>query len=518
MPHTNPRYTADICLVLEGTYPYVRGGVSTWVHQLLEMYPQWKFSLFYLGAQRDPANKPKYVMPPNVVQLVEVYLFDETTKEAGSAKPNPARWRPIYENLRRLGVRAPKGDLHDLHVLRSVLESIGSEANVSFEAFWHHPETWSVVRELYERYAAEDSFLDFYWTLRFLIQPLWRLARAIPQLPVARVYHTACTGYAGLAAALAADRFKSPLILTEHGIYLRERIADICRSRWIPDQRYQYPGLNDPLGTLRRLWIGFFDVAGRMSYAQSSTIISLFEKNARAQERFGANPDRLAVIPNGIRTEALDPLYTLRQERRSAEPDSKVVGFLGRVVSIKDVKTLLRTTARVLSLLPETKFLIAGPADEEPEYYRECLDLAEQLHLGEKVKFLGSQQLADFLPTIDIMILTSFSEGLPFVILEALAAAIPVVSTDVGACSELINGSSEEKPSLGPAGLVAPVGNVEELAAHVIRILSNQELLNTMGEAGMSRVTKYYHEDSIKEQYAELYELHLRPKGKPAAT
>ena len=188
------------------------------------------------------------------------------------------------------------------------------------------------------------------------------------------------------------------------------------------------------------------------------------------------------------------------------------------MVSIKDVKTLLRTTARVLSLLPETKFLIAGPTDEEPEYYRECLDLAEQLHLGEKVKFLGSQQLADFLPTIDIMILTSFSEGLPFVILEALAAAIPVVSTDVGACSELINGSSEEKPSLGPAGLVAPVGNVEELAAHVIRILSNQELLNTMGEAGMSRVTKYYHEDSIKEQYAELYELHLRPKGKPAAT
>ncbi len=495
---------ADICLVLEGTYPYVSGGVSTWVHQIINMFPQWNFALFFLGAQRDPKAKYKYTLPANVVSVEEVFLFDTASDDKGMGGIS-SDWRPFYENVRKLCVRKPLGDGHDLDLVRSLVQHITDRPRVSFETFWTHEETWNVLLEIYHRYAPEDSFLDFYWTTRFLIQPIWRLARGLQRLPKARTYHTACTGYAGLAAAIAGVEMQRPMLLTEHGIYLRERIADICRSPWIPDQLVRRPNLNEPLSTLRRLWIGFFDFIGRLCYHQSADIVSLFENNARAQIHFGADPARITIIPNGIRTEQFVPLKDKRAARRKENPNSKVVGFLGRVVSIKDVKTLLRTARKVCNILPDALFLIAGPPDEEPEYYQECLELMSQLNIDDHVDFLGPTDRNEFLPQLDVMILTSFSEGLPFVIIESLAAGVPVVSTDVGACSELLNGRSGESPAYGPAGLIAEIANSDELAAHIVKVLTDNTLLDQFTEAGLKRVETLYHENAIREAYEKLY-------------
>lgn len=499
---------ADICLVLEGTYPYVSGGVSTWVHQIISMFPDWTFALFYLGAQKDPKAQAKYVLPRNVVSLEEVYLFDDAP-DGGILGGIGSRWQPFYGNVRKLGVRVPTGDAYDLDLLRSLLQHVADHSRVSFETFWGHEETWSVLQEIYHRYARDESFLDFFWTVRYLIQPMWKLARAMDRLPAAHVYHSACTGYAGIAAAMASASTQRPMLLTEHGIYLRERIADICRSPWIPDQLVRRPGMDEPLGLLRRLWIGFFNVVGRMAYQQSSTIVSLFEKNAQAQQHFGADPAKITIIPNGIRTEDFQAARQQRELRRQQQPGSQVVGFLGRVVSIKDVKTLLRTARKVCDVLPKAIFLIAGPADEEPEYFQECQELMQQLALGPHVKFIGPVQRNEFLPAIDVMILSSISEGLPFVIIESLAAGVPVVSTDVGSCSELLNGRHGESPAYGPAGLIAEIGSSDELAAHLIQVLINGSLLDTMSAAGLKRVEHLYHEAAIQDAYRKLYSHHL---------
>lgn len=496
--------TADICLVLEGTYPYVSGGVSTWVHQIINMFPQWRFALFYLGAQRDPKASYKYKLPANVVAVEECFLFDAASDDSGHGGIG-GDWRGFYETMRTLCERRPAGDAQDLELVRSLIHHITAHPRVSFETFWRHEHTWNVLLETYQRYASEDSFLDFYWTTRFLIQPIWRLARGLERLPKARTYHTACTGYAGLAAAIAGLETKRPVLLTEHGIYLRERIADICKSPWIPDQLVRRPNLNEPLSTLRRLWIGFFDFIGKLCYHQSADIVSLFENNARAQIHFGADPARITIIPNGIRTEQFVALKDKRAERRRQNPNSKVVGFLGRVVSIKDVKTLLRTARKVVNVLPDAVFLVAGPPDEEPEYYQECLALMKQLNIDDHVDFLGPTDRNEFLPQLDVMILSSISEGLPFVIIESLAAGVPVVSTDVGSCSELLNGRHGESPAFGPAGLIAEVANSDELAAHLVRVLTDASLLDRFTEAGLRRVESLYHENAIRDAYQALY-------------
>jgi polysaccharide biosynthesis protein PelF len=186
---------ADICIVLEGTYPYVSGGVSTWVHQILEMFPEWKFSLFFLGAQHDPAAKYKFTLPSNVVAVEEAYLF-ETKPESVLLPGGVGKWNRFYETIRRMGLRNATKDSHDFTLLCELMQHIEQHPRVTFETFWKAPETWSVVRELYDRNASEESYLDFFWALRFLIQPMWQLARSLTRLPEARLYHTACTGYA----------------------------------------------------------------------------------------------------------------------------------------------------------------------------------------------------------------------------------------------------------------------------------------------------------------------------------
>lgn len=502
---------ADVCLLLEGTYPYVSGGVSTWVHQLLTAYPDLKFAIFYIGGQRDPAAQFKYKVPENVIAIEEIYLFDPAPKSLKVLPGLPSSWKNFHGMLRKLLVRLPDGSRHDLDILLPLIRHIAENDSVSFDYFWQHRETWSVLQEVYERYAPEDSFLHFFWTVRYLIEPVWKLARYLSRVPQAKVYHSACTGYAGFLGALITKEFGKPLLLTEHGIYLKERMADIYRSRWIQEFPPLRPQLTEPLGNLRRMWIGFFDLLSRLCYHSSSQIVSLFGKNARVQEHFGADPASITIIPNGIATESCDALREARRLRREQHPGSAVVGFLGRVVSIKDVKTLLRAARFVVDQLPHARFLIAGPTSEEPEYFAECTDLTRQLHIEPNVEFMGLRNRNDVLPLMDVMVLTSISEGLPFVALESLASGVPMVSTDVGACRELLEGRPDETPALGPAGLITEIGNTDQIARALVRVLSDATLQQQMSDAGRARVETYYHERGVLDSYRKLYEQFMAP-------
>lgn len=502
----NQPHVADICLLLEGTYPYVSGGVSTWVHQILTAFPDLRFSIFYLGGQRDGNATRKYQIPANVASFEEVYLFDpQDFHPKGRRGGVPSSWNSFYTQLRKLFVHTPSGSSHELDTIVPLIEHIMACRGVTFEEFYHAPQTWGVLRELYDRYSPDESFLHFFWTCRYLVEPLWKLARALPRVPKARLYHTACTGYAGFLGSIISHQTGAPLLLSEHGIYLKERIQDIYRSPWITDTPPLRPSITEPLGSFRTLWIGFFDVLARLCYSKSSEIVSLFSRNAAVQQHFGANPEKISIVANGIAVASCDSLMELRALRKSQNPTSHVVGFLGRIVSIKDVKTLLRAARLVCDVLPDATFLVAGPGTEEPEYLKECLDLAGQLQLDQNVKFLGIMKRDDVLPLMDVMLLTSVSEGLPFVILEAMAAGVPIVTTDVGACRELVEGRPDESPPLGGCGIVTEIGNTEQIARALLWILRNPSLQDQMSRSGRERVHRCYDEQDTLNGYRQIY-------------
>jgi glycosyltransferase involved in cell wall biosynthesis len=161
--------------------------------------------------------------------------------------------------------------------------------------------------------------------------------------------------------------------------------------------------------------------------------------------------------------------------------------------------------------------MISGPTEEEPEYYRECVALSEQLGLQEKVTFTGPVARDDFFPAIDVMMLTSISEGLPFVVIESLASGVPVVSTDVGACAEILEGAPDESPNLGAAGILAGVGSAEELALACVRLLKDEALLEDMSRVGRRRASLYYHEREVISAYRNLYQSLLSSAAARAA-
>ena len=136
----------------------------------------------------------------------------------------------------------------------------------------------------------------------------------------------------------------------------------------------------------------------------------------------------MRIIPNGIDYDRFSALPRIAQGRRPT------VALIGRVVPIKDVKTYIQACALLCRDNPEVEALIMGPEDEDPAYAAECRQLAADLGLNGNLRFTGRVRLDDYLPRIDAIVLSSISEAQPLTVLEAGAAGIPSVVTDVGAC------------------------------------------------------------------------------------
>jgi glycosyltransferase involved in cell wall biosynthesis len=119
---------------------------------------------------------------------------------------------------------------------------------------------------------------------------------------------------------------------------------------------------------------------------------------------------------------------------------------------------------------------------------------------------MGPQSAAELYGDHDVVVLTSFSEGQPLVILEAHAAGIPVIATDVGACRELLEGGCDHDRALGPSGIVTRVGNAAEVAAALVELAESATLRHALGEAGRARVDVYYRKSQMIGRYRGLYQ------------
>jgi glycosyltransferase involved in cell wall biosynthesis len=174
-------------------------------------------------------------------------------------------------------------------------------------------------------------------------------------------------------------------------------------------------------------------------------------------------------------------------------------------VPIKDVKTFIRAVKIVVAALPGARAVIAGPGDEDPEYLAECQALAATLGVAERVEFTGRVDVKQIYPRIDVLVLTSISEGLPLVILEAAAAGIPVVSTDVGACRELLEGRLPADRALGASGLVTGLADPAATARAILGLARDPGLREEMGRAARARVRAHYQEADLIRRYREIY-------------
>lgn len=470
-----------ICVICEGCYPFVAGGVSSWLQSLMTAMPEHTFTIWAIGAQEKQKGHFAYQLPKNVDGIRDVYL-DAVLNERTSSR----------RRSRRL-------DDSQKEAIRALLNCAAPDWKVIFRLFGQ-----SRVRNiefllsddfltLLEEVCAKDfpfvGFTDYFWTIRSMFLPLLYLMGEEP--PEADLYYSVSAGYAGVLGSMASVRTHKPFLLTEHGIYTREREEEILRTNWVP------PHFKD-------LWINMFYMFTRCAYQHAQCVTSLFYRASLIQQEIGCPKSKCRVVPNGVQYERFCQIPF-------KQPDGFVdIGAVVRLVPIKDIKTMLYAFAMVSSEHPNTRLHIMGPTDEDEEYYEECLQLKESLGL-ENVVFTGRVNVLEYLEKIDFTLLTSISEGQPLAVLEAMAAGRPAVTTDVGCCRELLDGVDD---GLGKAGICVPVMHQTALAEAMMTLCENEPLRMQMGRVGKKRVETSYRLDTMLQRYQEIFSGAVnKPKG-----
>jgi len=510
----DPASVPDVCLLVEGTYPFVSGGVSSWVHDVICGHPDLTFAVLYVGSYPGAHGEPRYQLPKNVVALHQVFCQESAIAPldgAGraslreqiralrteiDARPSASR---VLAGLERMHVRGEAG--------AEVLAALACN-DLTMPELMHGRSSFQLLTTIAERVAPDAPFLDLFWHYRAIFAPVLRLLAA-PTV-VARSYHAVATGYAGLLAALWSYRTGRPLMVTEHGIYARERDMELARADWIRDEA---GGVSEPRTTwaprispLRRLWSSFFKALSRIAYVQARHIITLSDANRSKQIADGAPPEKIEIVPNGVALHSATP--PARGEEGGdvvALPTGRLrVGFVGRVVPIKDLVTFIRACDLALGAV-DIEARVIGPADEDPGYAARCRQLVARLGRTSAIQFLGPMPPAKIYGEVDVVVLTSFSEGQPLVILEAYTWGLPVIATDVGACREMVEGRTAEDRAIGPSGFVTRVAAPKETAAAIVRLARDVRLRWRMGAAGHQRVTAYYQRRDMLGRYHALY-------------
>jgi len=500
-----PPPATDVCLVLEGTYPYVAGGVSSWVHDLLRCMPEVGFALLHIGPLPGANGPARYLVPANVTCLLEEYChvgsppLDAASREqlrsqlAGrirvTRRSHPVRSRTLGA-LRRLHLEDTMDD--------QLIEDLAA-GDLDVDQLLHGDDAFEVLTEVYRARAPSAPFLDFFWHFRSMHVPLVRLLAA--ELPRAQIYHSVSTGYAGALAAVASKRSGRPMLLTEHGIYARERDMELSRASWIDEPREDLRLPAQATSPLRRFWSRFFTRLSHIAYWQSKLIVTLSKGNRTKQVTDGAPLDRTLIVANGVDVDHLTSLYGAPVARAPTTPLR--VGFVGRVVPIKDVITFIKACDLALRDVP-LSIEIIGPSEEDPAYARRCRELVHTLGRDDSIQFVGPRPLAEIYDHLDLVVLTSFSEGQPLVILEAHAAGVPVIASDVGACREMLEGDGDDR-EIGPSGIVTRVASPEATAAAIVKLARDGELRERMGKAGRARVQASYTKMRMISAYRSMY-------------
>jgi glycosyltransferase involved in cell wall biosynthesis len=213
--------------------------------------------------------------------------------------------------------------------------------------------------------------------------------------------------------------------------------------------------------------------------------------------------EKVLWIGNGVdpRLFGLPPREDLRVELGLA-PENKVVGFIGRLVREKGVEELFEVMGKVVQEMPTAKLLVVGDtlgSDRDCRVIGRLKKLINYERLQNAVLFAGFREdIAELLAVMDVFVLPSHREGMPRTVLEAMAARKPVIATDIRGCREEV--------VHGVTGLLVPVGDSDELAKAILKLLGNDELARRMGEAGRKRVETEFDEKLALERQSKVYD------------
>jgi polysaccharide biosynthesis protein PelF len=475
-----------ILLITEGTYPFAVGGVSSWCDLLLRELTDFAWQVLPIVA--PTMRRPAYELPAHADLTDRIELWSE-------ALPRP-RWRArggrgLHMDLPGVLVRELIGWKRDGGALLDSLLWCRRHPE-SIRRVFRSARGWAAfrdgLRDVLDEQVAEAARPPDLDALEgaMLYQTLYWIARtAGAPTPPTDLLHVTAAGWAGIPALVHKALHGTPMLLTEHGVYVREAYLGAARSSDSPGTRF--------IST--RLALGL----ARAAYAAADVVSPVTDANACWEQGLGVDADRISVIYNGLRP----------PPPPAPPPGNRTVVSVGRIDPLKDVHCMLHVAARTLRSVPDARFLHFGPVTDGQEVYGDsCLALHQRLGLGDRFRFMGrTTDPHGVVREADVVIMTSISEGLPMSILEAMGQGRPVVATGVGGVGDVVKG----------CGVVRPPGDVHGLATAVATLLRNPGLAWMLGERGYRRLGRLFNEATCVEAYRDL--LHgIIAGNEPSAT
>jgi len=484
----------SVLLILEGTYPYNGGGVSTWAHILCNQVSTVDYTLYSINS--DLENKSRYKLSENIKDIIQVPLWtpdepydyrsygEEYYKTVGKKEWTTnqivkRKFVPLFKRLLKI-IYSEVQNMRDLDALFKELclyfEHYDYKETMRNEYVWiTYRGTISklIVSERNPDASLIDLTTGLRWIYRFLI-PL-----AIVNIPRVDIAHLTLSGFVLIPALIANYKYGTKIMLTEHGVFIRERLLAISNS--------EYPFF------LKNLLIKFSEAMTRLVYYKAVTIVSVNNFNKKWEIMYGADPAKIQVVYNGIDTDLFQP-----KEKPAHLLNIPTVVAAARIFDLKDIITMIRSCAVVTKEIPGVQYLIYGDDQAVPEYTEECLNLIKELNLQDNFKLMGPRpDPHNIFPEGDISILTSISEGFPYTVLESMSCGVPVVATDVGGVNEALGEG---------CGYACKPKDAEEIGQRVIDILYNDDLRKNMGLNARGRVLENFTIDKFIAQYEEVYD------------
>lgn len=496
----------DIAIITEGTYPYVKGGVSSVVHQVIEAHPDFSFGIIHICWDRNSPSKNQYSHLSQIKWVYPVYLTESGCDVCSDYFLNTL-WMFPNQTID-----------HAISDFFAALDEVNHGNFKRFREIYHkyfNPLTRHLdFRSIFKTKNFLHYSLNKYKNLNISLDQLFWMQKELfslgfslleKQYPKACVYHSHTSGYAGLVATLAAIQNESQFVLTEHSLY----IQDITSS-------FNKDGLRSEKEIVKNnLWKSWFQQMGRIIYNECCYSTYLFQDIIPHAIKLGSHAQKVRIIPNGVDFHKFSKVREVQLERQKKRRENTLdepwqIILLGRIVPVKGVLDLIHATNK-LQERGSFKFHInlVGPIEEDRDYFRQCQTLVNDYGLAQIITFQGTQDVIKVLEVMDIMVLSSHSEALPVAILEAMACGIPVVGTDVGAMKQILQDPLFENKScqiIGPAGVLVRSRDPMSLAGAILNIIKDISLFHEFAKNGPLRIRHSYSAEKVLSLYRKLYE------------
>jgi polysaccharide biosynthesis protein PelF len=480
----------SVLLTTEGTYPFAKGGVSTWCHVLTQQLSEIDFKILAIAA--NPYLDNKYNLAANVKQLIKIPLW-------GTDDPVEYSWRDPFSEAIKCKLATTDSIIAGkfIPLFDRFLDGVLSEhtdidrlgklllaVHEYFLGFDYHKTMTSdrvwicFVHIMQKRMKFEEVTLDeIVEAMRLLYRFLISIHVPVPETDLT---HSSAAAFCGLPCVIAKIGRGTPYLLTEHGINIRE----------------QYLNLNKTIASpfVRQFLFKLMGSVVKLNYHFADRISPVCEYNARWERWWGVPPEKIKVIYNGADPEIFRPAPPSQKER-------PLIVNVGLIFPLKGQLDLIAAAAIVREKIPDVEFRFYGKASDE-EYFDRCQELVKQHNLENTINFAGfTSEPWRVYSEADVVAMSSISEGFPFAVIEAMLAGATLVCTDVGGVREAIANT----------GLMVRANRPQEMAQAILKLLQmSPDERSQYGKLALERSLKLFTQKTFLDEHLQTYQELLK--------